>query len=74
MDLLYGRNITIHMAYEIRDVLLSLVSKSSSISVKTRDWFTKTFGSDQGMMVSVHSPIFCLHTPCRLIHKHIETL
>jgi hypothetical protein len=59
MELLYGRNITIHMAYEIRDTLLSLASKSSSTTDKTRDWLTKTFGSDEGMVVSVHSPMFC---------------
>ena len=54
MELLYGRNISIHMAYETRDTLLSLLSRAS-ISSKTRDWFNKTFGSDEGMMVSVHS-------------------
>ena len=52
MDLLYGRNISIHMAYEIRDTLLSLVS-TCSISIKTREWLQKAFGSDEGMMVSV---------------------
>jgi hypothetical protein len=52
MDLLYGRNLSIHMAYNTRDTLLSKLPKAS-ISSKTRDWIQKTFGSDEGMMVSV---------------------
>jgi hypothetical protein len=65
MQLLYGRNISIHMAYEMRDALISLATSSTSISSKTRDWIVKTFGSDEGMTVSVHSPIFIGLKPCR---------
>jgi len=54
MELLYARNISIHMAYEIRDSLLSSVSANANISSTTKEWFIKTFGSDEGMMVSVH--------------------
>jgi|LauGreDrversion4_2_1035121.scaffolds.fasta_scaffold27565_5 hypothetical protein len=68
MQLLYGRNITIHMAYECRDALLTLVSTNSSMCSKTKDWFIKTFGTDDGMKVSVHSPIFC--HPKQLADKH----
>ena len=56
MELLYGRCVTIHMAYAIRDVILSaLHSTSCTLSKKTKDWFTATFGTDEGMRVSVHS-------------------
>jgi hypothetical protein len=51
MQLLYGRNISIHMAYEIRDNLFRLVAMNSSVSSKTKEWFVKTFGSDDGLQV-----------------------
>jgi len=56
MELLYGRCVTIHMSYEIRDAIFSaLHSPSCMLSTKTKDWFTATFGTDEGMRVSVHS-------------------
>jgi hypothetical protein len=56
------------MAYEVRDTLLSLVHKSE-VSSKTKEWFSKTFGSDEGMMVSVHSPNRHSLKPC-IADKH----
>jgi hypothetical protein len=52
MQLLYARSISRHMAFDIRDEVLQSVLKSS-LSSTTKDWFTKTFGSDEGMRVSV---------------------
>jgi hypothetical protein len=47
------------MAYDIRDALLSsLLLSACTLSKKTKDWFTRTFGTDEGMKVSVHSPFF----------------
>ena len=68
MELLYGRCITIHMAYNIRDAIFTaLHSSSCTLSKKTKDWFTATFGTDDGMRVSVHSQfpiaIFWTDTP-----------
>lgn len=57
MQLLYGRSISIHMAYEIRDALLVLISTNANVSNKTKEWFMRTFGSDDSMKVSVHPPI-----------------
>jgi hypothetical protein len=57
MELLYGRHITIHMAFDIRDTLFSLVhTPTSTLSKTTKDWFLTSFGTDAGMKVSVHSP------------------
>lgn len=57
MELLYGRCITIHMAFEIRDAIFAaLHSPSCAVIKKTKDWFTASFGTDVGMRVSVHSP------------------
>lgn len=56
MELLYGRCVTIHMAYAIRDAILSDLHRPlCTLSKKTKDWFTATFGTDEGMRVSVHS-------------------
>ena len=63
LQLLYGRTISIHMAYDIRDLLLALVLRHPTLSAKTKNWFTTTFGTDEGMMVSVHSPICCRLNP-----------
>jgi hypothetical protein len=51
--LLYNGELSFHMAFEIRDQLLSLVSANQSISKTTRDWFYKCFGDDEGMKVRV---------------------
>ena len=73
LQLLYGRNISIHMAYDIRDALLALVLGHTSLSQKTKNWFSSTFGTDEGMMVSVHSPVHPfvvdLRLRCRQTHK-----
>ena len=47
-DLLYGRCLSIHMAYEIRDELIKRVAESSLCST-TKNWFGKTFNCDEGM-------------------------
>ena len=55
-DLLYGRCLSIHMAREVRDALFGLLLKSQTISSKTKEWFNKTFGTEEGMKVSAHLP------------------
>jgi hypothetical protein len=45
------------MAREIRDTLLTLVHQSPTISSKTKEWFVRTFGTEEGMKVSAHLPI-----------------
>jgi hypothetical protein len=55
-DLLYGRCLSIHMARDIRDALLGLVLQSETISIKTKEWFARTFGTEEGMKVSAHLP------------------
>jgi hypothetical protein len=56
-DLLYGRCLSTHMAREIRDTLLTLVHRSQTISFKTKEWFVRTFGTEEGMKVSARLPI-----------------
>jgi hypothetical protein len=51
--LLYNRDLSFHMAYEIRDELLSLVLRSQNISKTTKDWFIRHFSTDEGMAVRV---------------------
>jgi hypothetical protein len=44
------------MARDIRDALLGLVLQSETISIKTKEWFARTFGTEEGMKVSAHLP------------------
>jgi hypothetical protein len=52
MSLIYGREVSTHMAYEIRDRLLS--SGCQTIGQQTRKWLQATFSTDAGMQVCVH--------------------
>lgn len=54
-DLLYGRCLSIHMACDTRDTLLSLVLISPTISQTTKAWFQKTFGSEEGMQTNTQA-------------------
>ncbi len=55
LELLYGRNISIHMAYEIRDALLALVLGLPGLSQKTKNWFNSTFGTDEAMQTNTQA-------------------
>ena len=58
MNLIYGKHISVNIAFEIRDKLLSDVLSCGALSKPTKDWFMKTFGSDAAMKVSVHCIIY----------------
>ncbi len=50
--LLYSRELSFHMAFEIRDQLIALVM-ASTMDKTTKDWFVKCFGDDEGMKVRI---------------------
>lgn len=52
MRLLYDKNISLKMAFEVRDSLISGVSQCAALGKPTRDWMLKTFGTDEAMAVS----------------------
>jgi hypothetical protein len=52
MRLLYDKNLSLKMAFDVRDILISDVLRCAALSKNTRDWMQKTFGSDEAMAVS----------------------
>jgi hypothetical protein len=48
--LLYGREISVHMATDMSASLLTKVAAKSMLS-STREWFTKSFSTEEGMKV-----------------------
>ena len=54
MTLLYGREISTHMACEIRDELIAKTASTGTCHSDTKSWMVATFGSDAAMMVCVH--------------------
>ena len=58
MSLLYGREVSPHMAYEIRDELISKVYSCGSVLAETKKWLTATFSTDAAMQVCVHK--YCI--------------
>jgi hypothetical protein len=72
--LLYGREISVHMATDLSSSLLTKVAAKSMLS-STRDWFTKSFSTEEGMKVcqwwvytnDVHThTTICRPTPRRI--------
>ncbi len=53
-NLLYGRCLSIHMAYETRDELIRKVAESS-LCQTTKNWFGKTFNCDEGMKTNTQA-------------------
>ena len=54
MTLLYGREISTHMACEIRDELIAKTASTGTCHSDTKSWMVATFGSDAAMMVCVY--------------------
>jgi hypothetical protein len=52
MSLIYGREVSMHMAYDLRDQLLSTACQT--ITADMRKWLTATFSTDAAMQVCVH--------------------
>jgi ribosomal protein S15P/S13E len=52
MSLIYGREVSTHMAYDLRDQLLS--TGCQTITADMRKWLTATFSTDAAMQVCVH--------------------
>ena len=53
MALLYGREVSTHMAYDLRNQLLE--SKCQTIPSITKNWLQKAFSTDAAMQVCVHN-------------------
>lgn len=54
MQLLYCREISTHVAFEIRDHLFSEMYKVGAASQSVKKWVTANFESDEAMQVRVH--------------------
>jgi hypothetical protein len=54
MSLIYGREVSTHMAYNLRDELLS--NGCQTITADMKKWLTATFSTDAAMQVCVHKP------------------
>jgi hypothetical protein len=52
MSLIYGRDVSTHMAYELRNQLLQ--NTCQTISSTTKRWLDATFSTDAAMQVCVH--------------------
>ncbi len=68
MTLLYGRNISTAMVYEIRDKLINGCTSTTNLAAPTRKWVLANFGTDEAMHVCVHTSQFCVifsHSCCR---------
>lgn len=52
MSLLYDKNMSLTMAYNVRDNLLSGVLQCAALGKPSRDWMQKSFGTDEAMAVS----------------------
>ena len=55
MALLYGREISTHMACEIRDDLIAKTATTATCHSDTKAWMVTTFGTDAAMKVCVHN-------------------
>jgi hypothetical protein len=67
MQLLYGREISTHVAFETRDQLFSEMYKAGAASHTVKKWVTANFESDAAMQVRVHT---CCNV--RYSHTHIQ--
>jgi hypothetical protein len=54
MSLIYGREVSTHMAYNLRDELLS--NGCQTITADMKKWLTATFSTNAAMQVCVHKP------------------
>jgi hypothetical protein len=64
LKLLYGREISVHMANEISASLLTKVAAKAMLST-TKEWFSKSFSTEEGMkvfLVWVYTVIVYTHT------------
>lgn len=83
MSLLYGRNISTTMVFEIRDKLISGCTTTSNLLATTRKWVLANFGTDEAMHVCIHTSHFCTtfhthvadqHTSVSQFHFYIRLL
>ncbi len=70
MTLLYGRNISTTMAFEIRDKLISDVTATTNLGADTRKWVLANFGTDETMQVCVHTLLVCNMFHTRVADQH----
>lgn len=70
MNLLYGRNISTTMAFEIRDKLISDVTATTNLGAQTRKWVLANFGTDETMQVCVHTSLVCNMFHTRVADQH----
>jgi len=74
MSLLYGRNISTTMAFEIRDSLTAACIGCTNLGAPTRKWVQANFGTDETMHVCTHPTLvyYFSHSCCRSTHKRFE--
>jgi hypothetical protein len=70
MSLLYSRNISTTMAFEIRDKLISDVTGTTNLAAPTRKWILANFGTDETMQVCVHTSLLCNTIHTRVADQH----
>ncbi len=73
MALLYSKDISTNMAFDIRDSLVTAVAATHNLDSKAKKWILANFGTEDGMEVCTHtshSVTLFLRLRCRSTHRH----